>query len=157
MKARLHPTPALQKAVDEYAEEKIKDIQSRAYEAVMKERNDIATRATYLCLLACYQVGLSPRTLKRIQDAMTGPVADKYNEYRNDQLADLWAQVMLQSIGIEAHKTKEPLWPKQNSARPAGKSCGLYSPQSAIAIPASASAISKARRRPTSAAGMPVF
>ena len=54
MKARLHPTPALQKAVDEYAEEKIKGIQARAHEAVMKERNDIATRATYLCLLACY-------------------------------------------------------------------------------------------------------
>ena len=109
MKAKLHLTPELQKAVDEYAEEKIKDIESRANEAVMKERNDIATRAIYLCLLACYQVGLSPRTLKRIQDAMTGPVADKYNEYRNDQLADLWAQVTLQSIGIEVPKTKEPL------------------------------------------------
>ena len=109
MKAKLHLTPELQKAVDEYAEEKIKDIESRASEAVMKERNDIATRAIYLCLLACYQVGLSPRTLKRIQDAMTGPVADKYNEYRNDQLADLWAQVTLQSIGIEAPQTKEPL------------------------------------------------
>ena len=109
MKAKLHLTPELQKAVDEYAEEKIKDIESRASEAVMKERNDIATRAIYLCLLACYQVGLSPRTLKRIQDAMTGPVADKYNEYRNDELADLWAQVTLQSIGIEAPQTKEPL------------------------------------------------
>ena len=109
MKAKLHLTPELQKAVDEYAEEKIKDIESRANEAVMKERNDIATRAIYLCLLACYQVGLSPRTLKRIQDAMTGPVADKYNEYRNDQLADLWAQVTLQSIGIEVPQTKEPL------------------------------------------------
>ena len=109
MKARLHLTPELKKAVDEYVEEKIKDIESRANEAVMKERNDIATRAIYLCLLACYQVGLSPRTLKRIQDAMTGPVADKYNEYRNDQLADLWAQVTLQSIGIEAPQTKEPL------------------------------------------------
>lgn len=43
MKARLHPTPALQKAVDEYAEEKIKGIQARAHEAVMKESNDIAT------------------------------------------------------------------------------------------------------------------
>lgn len=43
MKARLHPTPALQKAVDEYAEEKIKGIQSRAHEAVMEESNDIAT------------------------------------------------------------------------------------------------------------------
>ena len=101
VKARLHPTPALQKAVDEYAEEKIKDIQSRAYEAVMKERNDIATRATYLCLLACYQAGLSRRTLVKIQNYMTGPVADKYNEYRNDQLADLWAQVTLQGIGID--------------------------------------------------------
>ena len=102
-------TPALQKAVDEYAEEKIKDIQSRAYEAVMKERNDIATRATYLCLLACYQAGLSRRTLVKIQNYMTGPVADKYNEYRNDQLADLWAQVTLQGIGIDAKKTEEPL------------------------------------------------
>ena len=109
MKAKLHLTPELKKAVDEYVEEKIKDIESSANEAVMKERNDIATRAIYLCLLACYQVGLSPRTLKRIQDAMTGPVADKYNEYRNDQLADLWAQVTLQSIGIEAPQTKEPL------------------------------------------------
>ena len=60
MKARLHPTPAMQKAIDAYAESKIQGIQSRAQEAVMKERNDIATRATYLCLLACYQVGLSP-------------------------------------------------------------------------------------------------
>lgn len=102
----LTPKP---KAVDEYAEEKIKDIQSRAYEAVMKERDDIATRATYLCLLACYQAGLSRRTLVKIQNYMTGPVADKYNEYRNDQLADLWAQVTLQGIGIDAKKTEEPL------------------------------------------------
>lgn len=45
MKARLHPTPAMQKAIDAYAESKIQGIQSRAQEAVMKERNDIATRA----------------------------------------------------------------------------------------------------------------
>ena len=83
--------------------------ESRAYEAVMKERNDIATRATYLCLLACYQAGLSRRTLVKIQNYMTGPVADKYNEYRNDQLADLWAQVTLQGIGIDAKKTEELL------------------------------------------------
>ena len=42
MKARLHPTPAMQKAIDAYAEAKIQGIQSRAQEAVMKERNDIA-------------------------------------------------------------------------------------------------------------------
>jgi len=109
MKARLKPTAAMQKAVDIYAEQKLREVEKKAHDAVEKERNDIGTRATYLCLLACYQVGLSPRTLKRIQDAMTGPVADKYNEYRNDQLADLWAQVTLQSIGIEAPQTKEPL------------------------------------------------
>ena len=86
-----------------------KEIRNMVAQEIEKERSDIATRAIYLCLLACYQVGLSPRTLKRIQDAMTGPVADKYNEYRNDQLADLWAQVTLQSIGIEAPQTKEPL------------------------------------------------
>lgn len=40
MKARLHPTPAMQKAIDAYAEAKIQGIQSRAQEAVMKERND---------------------------------------------------------------------------------------------------------------------
>ena len=86
-----------------------KEIRNMVAQEIEKERADISTRAIYLCLLACYQVGLSPRTLKRIQDAMTGPVADKYNEYRNDQLADLWAQVTLQSIGIEAPQTKEPL------------------------------------------------
>lgn len=46
MKARLHPTPAMQKAIDAYAEAKIQGIQCRAQEAVMKEHNDIATRAT---------------------------------------------------------------------------------------------------------------
>lgn len=46
VKARLHPTQALQKAVDEYAEEKVKGIQARAHEAVMKERNDIDAKKT---------------------------------------------------------------------------------------------------------------
>lgn len=109
MKARIHPTKEMQAAIDRYADDKIAEITAKAHEAVMKERGDIATRATYLCLLACYQAGLSPRTLVRIQNYMTGPVADKYNEYRNDQLADLWAQVTLQGIGIDAKKTEEPL------------------------------------------------
>lgn len=45
MKARLHPTTAMQKAIDAYAEAKIQGIQSSAQEAVMKERSDIATSA----------------------------------------------------------------------------------------------------------------
>ena len=40
---------------------------------------------------------------------MTGCVAEKYQEYRNDQLADLWAQVTLQEIGVEVEETKEKL------------------------------------------------
>lgn len=40
---------------------------------------------------------------------MTGPVADKYNEYRNDQLADTWAQVTLQNIGVDVAETMEQL------------------------------------------------
>ncbi len=109
MKARLKPTPAMQKAVDLYAEQKLKEVEKKAHELVDKERNDIGTRATYLCLLACYQAGLSPKTLVKIQNCMVNVVADKYEEYRTEQLADLWAQVTLQSIGVDVPKTEEPL------------------------------------------------
>lgn len=39
-------------------------------------------------LPACYQVGLKPSTLVKIQNAMSGPVTEKYSSYRVDQLAD---------------------------------------------------------------------
>lgn len=109
MKARIHPTKEMQTAIDRYADDKIAEITAKAHEAVMKERGDIATRATYLCLLACYQAGLSPRTLVRIQNYMTGPVAEKYEEYRTDKLADLWARVTLQDIGVTVKETEEQL------------------------------------------------
>ena len=109
MKAHIRPTAQMQKAIDEYADKKIAEIQKAGEKAVEKERYDIATRASYLCLLACYQAGLSPKTLRRIQKLMTGCVAEKYQEYRNDQLADLWAQVTLQEIGVEVEETKEKL------------------------------------------------
>lgn len=38
------------------------EIKSLAYDAIMKERADIATRSLYLVLLAMYQVGC-PRAL----------------------------------------------------------------------------------------------
>lgn len=110
MKAHIsRPTGQMQKAIDEYADKKIAEIQEAGAKAVEKERYDIATRASYLCLLACYQAGLSAKTLRRIQKLMTGCVAEKYQEYRNDQLADLWAQVTLQGIGVEVEETKEKL------------------------------------------------
>lgn len=108
MKARLHPTPAMQKAIDAYAEAKIQGIQSRAQEAVMKERNDIATRATYLCLLACYQVGLSPRTLKRIQDAMTGPVKNRQSEFLK-RFPNAYLNAITRLLPCLLDKTLKPL------------------------------------------------
>lgn len=109
MKAHIRPTGQIQKAIDEYADKKIAEIQQAGVKAVEKERHDIATRATYICLLACYQAGLSRKTLRRIQKLMTGCVAEKYQEYRNEQLADLWAQITLQGIGVEVEETKEKL------------------------------------------------
>ena len=108
MKAKLHLTPELKKAVDEYVEEKIKDIESRANEAVMKERADIATRAMYLALISCQQVGLSARTLRRIRDAIP-MVTDRYADYKTDGLADEWAKMMLDKGGVEVPDTKEKL------------------------------------------------
>lgn len=85
-----------------------KQLERRAHEAVMKERADIAMRSLYLVLLACYQVGLSPRTLRKIQDAL--PVVTKrYSDYRIDQLADNWAHITLQGIGVDVPETESKL------------------------------------------------
>lgn len=50
MKARLHPTTAMQKAIDAYAEAKIQGIQSSAQEAVMKESAAILPPAPPICV-----------------------------------------------------------------------------------------------------------
>lgn len=85
-----------------------KEIKALAHGAVMEERADIATRSLYLVLLAMYQVGLSPRTMKRVQDALP-VVTEKYHEYRAEQLADVWARVLLQDIGVDVPETEEKL------------------------------------------------
>lgn len=53
--------------------------------------------------------GLKPSTLVKIQNAMSGPVTEKYSSYRVDQLADTWAQVTLQNIGVDVAETGEQL------------------------------------------------
>lgn len=53
-----------------------------------------------------HQVGLSPRTMRRVQDALPA-VQDKYLEYRADQLADEWARLTLQDIGVDTPETTE--------------------------------------------------
>lgn len=85
-----------------------RDIEKRAYEAIMNERADIATRAMYLVLLAMYQVGLSPKTMRKVRDAIP-VVTEKYHEYKADQLADEWAHVLLEDVGVETRETEEKL------------------------------------------------
>lgn len=83
-----------------------KEMRQIAAIQVEKERNDIATRAMYLTLIACQQVGLSARTLRRIRDAIP-MVTERYADYKTDGLADAWAKMMLDKAGVEVPETEE--------------------------------------------------
>lgn len=85
-----------------------KEIQQMLVEEIDKERDDIATRAMYLTLIACQQVGLSARTLRRIRDAIP-MVTERYADYKTDGLADAWAKMMLDKAGVEVPETEEKL------------------------------------------------
>lgn len=85
-----------------------KEIRSMVAQEIEKERSDIATRAMYLALIACQQVGLSARTLRRIMNTIP-MVTERYSEYRTDGLADEWAKMMLDRSGVDAPETKEKL------------------------------------------------
>ena len=85
-----------------------KEVRQMVAEELEKERDDIATRAMYLALIACQQVGLSSRTLRRIMNTIP-MVTERYAEYRTDGLADEWAKMMLDRAGVDAPETKEKL------------------------------------------------
>ena len=85
-----------------------KEVRQMVAEELEKERDDIATRAMYLALIACQQVGLSARTLRRIRDAIP-MVTDRYADYKTDGLADAWAKMMLDRSGVDVPETKEKL------------------------------------------------
>lgn len=79
---------------------------------------DAPTKCVFLHLLflacyePCYYKGVhleTGQTVASIQNAMSGPVTEKYSSYRNDQLADTWAQVTLQNIGVDVAETGEQL------------------------------------------------
>lgn len=109
MKAKIQLPACYKKEAEAYIAKLEAESIARVHEEVMKERQDIALRSLYLCLLACYQVGLEPSALVEIQNAMSGPVTEKYSSYRIDQLADTWAQVTLQNIGVDVDETGEQL------------------------------------------------
>lgn len=83
-----------------------KEIRQMVAEELDKERDDIATRAMYLTLIACQQVGLSARTLRRIRDAIP-MVTERYADYKTDGLTDEWAKMMLDKAGVEVPETEE--------------------------------------------------
>ena len=85
-----------------------KEVRQMVAEELDKERDDIATRAMYFALIACQQVGLSARTLRRIRDAIP-MVTDRYADYKTDGLADAWAKMMLDRSGVDVPETKEKL------------------------------------------------
>ena len=85
-----------------------KEIRQMVAEELDKERADIGTRAMYLALIACQQVGLSARTLRRIRDAIP-MVTDRCVDYKTDGLADAWAKMMLDRSGVDVPETKEKL------------------------------------------------
>ena len=114
MKAKIQLPACYKKEAEAYIAKLEAESIARVHEEVMKERQDIALRSLYLCLLACYQVGLKLVTrmttdVTVIQNAMSGPVTEKYSSYRVDQLADTWAQVTLQNIGVDVAETGEQL------------------------------------------------
>lgn len=83
-----------------------KEIRQMVEEELNKERDDVATRAMYLTLIACQQVGLSARTLRRIRDAIP-MVTERYADYKTDGLADAWAKMMLDKAGVAVPETEE--------------------------------------------------
>ena len=85
-----------------------KEVRQMVAEELDKERDDIATRAMYLALIACQQVGLSARTLRRIMNTIP-MVTERYEEYRTDGLADIWAKMYLDGAGVDVPETKEKL------------------------------------------------
>ena len=85
-----------------------KEVRQMVAEELEKERDDIATRAMYLALIACQQVGLSARTLRRIMNTIP-MVTERYAEYRTDGLADEWAKMILDKAGVEVPETEEKL------------------------------------------------
>ena len=85
-----------------------KEIRNMVAQEIEKERADIATRAMYLALIACQQVGLSARTMRRIMNTIP-MVTDRYADYKTDGLADAWAKMMLDRSGVDVPETKEKL------------------------------------------------
>ena len=57
------------------------ELEAIGQKAVEHERQDIATRCLYIVLLACWQIGLAPRTMRRIKGAIP-VVTEKFAAYR---------------------------------------------------------------------------
>lgn len=108
MKAHIPINAKQRQEIQKIARETLNSEREKLYNAVNNEKDDIAKRCMYLSLLTMQQIGLSPRTMRRAQDALPA-VTEKYMQYRVEQLADEWARITLQDIGVETPETKEKL------------------------------------------------
>ena len=88
------------KALIHMSGEQKRQLQKRADEIVMKERQDIALRAQYIWAMAMLQAGLSPRTVEKVRNYLP-IVAEKYKDYQTAQLGDLFMQRTLESAGVK--------------------------------------------------------
>ena len=77
-----------------------------AMEAADKQAEDIAARAGYIWCIAALNAGISPRTLNRI-NKMVPEVAEKYMEYRTDELADYVCYTKLNEAGVTSARMTE--------------------------------------------------
>ena len=90
MKAKIQLPACYKKEAEAYIAKLEAESIARVHEEVMKERQDIALRSLYLCLLACYQVGLKPSTLVKIQNAMSGPVTEMLRVFKEENLSEFF-------------------------------------------------------------------
>lgn len=82
MKAKIQLPACYKKEAEAYIAKLEAESIARVHEEVMKERQDIALRSLYLCLLACYQVGLKPSTLVKIWIMTTEEISEILKSHR---------------------------------------------------------------------------
>ena len=75
---------------------------------VERQLDDAVTRAQYLWIGSMLAVGLSPKTVARVQDKLP-KVTEMFAEYRTDQLADYVFYKKLTQAGCDVRMTKDEM------------------------------------------------
>lgn len=84
------------------------ELEKIAREEVKTQIHDISTRCQYQWALAMLQVGLSPKTVRRVMEALPA-VAEKYMDYQTEKLGDLFMRTVLGDAGLDMPETDRPI------------------------------------------------